>query len=318
MATWGNRLRYDNQIIGFKRHVSNAEVEDRRMPNTAFGHVKRRKPPLSWTAARILFAGSKDQHFLDRAWIGHLLRLCPGKLKRSMALRLIGLSPHYWWYQWSDLYPASMKRRDILEAEYLRNQKSRQKLCDDMLRPHLKAGSRVIDFGCGPGFLANSVSRHVGNVTGVDISAGILTCARVINAAGNISYTRNESNALGSFPDGRTDLVYSFAVFQHLTKVQTGAFVGEFFRILALGGKAIIHTILQGPGRREWNPEGARNWILRRTTIRFTLYTEDEWHAILREAGFASVRVHRISEFSDLEDDIRDEHVVIAEKKLTQ
>src|SRR3990172_1463698 len=60
------------------------------------------KRPLLWQVGRLLFAVSRDQAFLDRA--GWILSLAPGRQRRSWALRLLSLSPHYFIYQWTELY----------------------------------------------------------------------------------------------------------------------------------------------------------------------------------------------------------------------
>ncbi len=141
-----------------------------------------------------------------------------------LALRLLSLSPHYWVYQWTNRYPPYCTRQQILAAEYERNAASRQQLCDNLLRPYLRPEMTVLDFGCGPGFLAKAVSACVSRVIATDVSRGVIACAQQINAADNLRYVVNGLSDLENVDTSSIDFVYSFAVFQHLTKDQSLAF----------------------------------------------------------------------------------------------
>src|SRR5688572_28755083 len=91
-----------------------------------------------------------SQNFLNRAWVPWLLRTTPGSARRRVALEILALSPHYF------LTPPSAEksRQEWLLAECERNRRSREELADSVLAPFLEPAATVLDYGCGPGFLA--------------------------------------------------------------------------------------------------------------------------------------------------------------------
>jgi 2-polyprenyl-3-methyl-5-hydroxy-6-metoxy-1,4-benzoquinol methylase len=190
---------------------------------------------------RATWGGS--QNFLGARWVERVVEKAPDLVRERVALRLLSLSPHYFY------------DRD-LQAESDRNRKSRLILADELIGPHLTPGARVLDYGCGPGYLAAAVSRQAARVDAVDISRGVLACARVLNGRSNITYqTPDEFGARGS----RVDLAYSFAVVQHLR----AAAVERALRLLAEAlrpGDLLLHFAMPGEVWRteaQWLADGS-------------------------------------------------------------
>jgi SAM-dependent methyltransferase len=265
-----------------------------------------RVPGFTWRLARLLIASSKAHAFLDRRWIPWLMRCLPRPAQRALALRLLSLSPHYWMHQWLDCYPLEMSRGEVLRAECERNLASRQQLCDRLLRRYLEPSLTVLDFGCGPGFLARAVSPHVRQVVATDISRGVLACARGLNAAPNIRYQHNSSTDLRGVADASIDLLYSFAVIQHLRKEYAALFFKEFARVLRPGGRGVVH-FLQGQSRVH-EKEG---WEVGRVEVRMAYYTQAEVLAVAREAGLKDARVVAVSSLCHIDDNIGAEHLLL-------
>jgi 2-polyprenyl-3-methyl-5-hydroxy-6-metoxy-1,4-benzoquinol methylase len=145
--------------------------------------------------SRATWGGS--QNFLGARWVEWAVARCPRATRGRVALRFLSLSPHYFY------------DRD-LAAEAARNRRSRQILADELIAPLVAPGARVLDYG--PGYLAAAVAGRAGQVDAVDISRGVLACARALNGLPNIRYqTPDEYRAAGL-----VDLAYSFAVVQHL------------------------------------------------------------------------------------------------------
>ncbi len=265
----------------------------------------------AWRLMRLLVASSKDHAFLDRPWIPWLLRVTPSRLRRPLALRLLSLSPHYWVYQWTNHYPADLSRGEILRREYERNAASRQEICDKLLSQFLRPEMTVLDFGCGPGFLARCVSRLVTDVVATDVSRGVTACARQINPAQNLRYANNGLSDLADLPDASFDFVYSFAVFQHLLKEQTLAFLKEFARVLRPGATGAFHSILKEPDAAPRYPEQSTDgWIAQRVNLRMVYFSADEMRDQAGKAGLADVGITRVEELADIDDDIGKEHLV--------
>ena len=108
-----------------------------------------------------------------------------------------------------------------------------------------RPAGRALDFGCGAGRLAEAMCDHAAEVTGYDISPGMLEKAR--GRGGRATYT-------DVLPDGPFDWLNSFIVFQHIPPVRGLALMAELLRRLAPGG----HVSLQVTVWREPHLEPAR------------------------------------------------------------
>lgn len=270
-----------------------------------------RTPPPGWRYVQLILAGSRNHAFLDRHWVVGAFHLLPQRFHQPFALRLLGLSPHYWVYQWTNLYPPEYSRLQVLQAEFDRNARSRVELCDKLLKPHLLAGETVMDFGCGPGFLAKLTAAHVGQVLAVDVSRGVLACAQALNGAENLRYVRTGTSGLAAIPDHSLDLIYSFAVFQHVRKEDAAAIFAEFARVLRPGGKVLCHVILKEEGEGRFPDPSAGDWVQQRVMLRMLYYTAAEMTGVVTQAGFQNVQIMKISDYAHVNDDIGQEQLMI-------
>ncbi|MBM3812121.1 MAG: methyltransferase domain-containing protein [Acidimicrobiia bacterium] len=97
---------------------------------------------------------------------------------------------------------------------------------------------RALEIGCGPGRLMLPLSRHFGEIHGVDISEEMIELARRNLAAVRNAHPRHAPNSnLEAFASDSFDFVYSYAVFQHIPdrEVVTG-YLKEAQRVLKPGG----------------------------------------------------------------------------------
>lgn len=262
-----------------------------------------RRPSLAWQIARLALAGSRRQAFLDQRWIGPLLlRVTPRRRRRSLALRILSLSPHYFIYQW-ERYPDDWSRRRILRAESERNSRSRRQIAETILAPLIAEDAAVLDFGCGPGYLAGHVRGLAREVVAVDVSSVALACANVLNPGP--SYRRNRDGRL-PVADGSIDVVYSIAVLQHLDRAHWPACFAEFARVLRPGGRGLCHVALA-----EHDPVAYREpaGMRARYSLRFEEHTGDDVAAALSDAGFVDVRIEPIGSGAGIDDDVGRQHV---------
>jgi SAM-dependent methyltransferase len=76
---------------------------------------------------------------------------------------------------------------------------------------------RALEIGCGPGRLMRMLSRHFGEIHGVDVSDEMIGLAR--QRLRDIPYAHVHANngaSLPQFADESFDFIYSYAVFQHI------------------------------------------------------------------------------------------------------
>lgn len=203
----------------------------------------------------LLLRGKEPQSFIGAKWLVFFLSICPHKHKRTLALIMLDQSPHYFYkYQ----HYKCLSYRKYLEAEYQRNYSSRRLIFDTIIRNYVNPGSMVIDYGCGPGFLARYVSEKVKHIYALDISLGALACARVINQRRNLEYLIISGKSLSRIPDASIDIVYSIAVAQHVTNEALMSIAGSCFRKLKEKGILLMHVQLEDSkwaGEEDWRKD---------------------------------------------------------------
>ncbi|GIH95180.1 class I SAM-dependent methyltransferase [Planobispora siamensis] len=105
----------------------------------------------------------------------------------------------------------------------------------------VRPGARVLDVGCGTGYLTRilaPVAGPSGHVTGVDPSEAMIAHARR-RAPGNCSYQVGAGQAL-EVPDASVDVVVSSLAVHHMPADARGTAVREMFRVLKPGGRLLI------------------------------------------------------------------------------
>ncbi|WP_146140246.1 class I SAM-dependent methyltransferase [Alsobacter soli] len=108
-------------------------------------------------------------------------------------------------------------------------------------------GSSVLDLGCGIGRLSRVLAEGGAEVTGADVSAGMVEEARRRCAdLDRVTFLQTSGHDLAGLVDGRFDLVLAVDVFPYL--VQAGGntaarHVAEAARVLRMGGRLVIANV---------------------------------------------------------------------------
>ena len=273
--------------------------------------------PLTAKFLYILASGFSKQNYLGQPLIPFLFRVVTKKYRRSLSLRLLGISPHYFIYQYSTKYPPTMSRIEILEAEYQRNVSSRKKICVQILQQYLSPQMTVLDFGCGPGYLAQEAAKFCNKVIAVDISCGVIACARELNSLDNISYYTNDGKSLSMLDDSSIDLIYSFAVVQHLSEELFEGFLREFFRVLKPRGKVVCHVVLGNNYPTEL--EGGKGlffskFLRKKFGLLMVLRSTKDLNQKIINTGFKEPTFIPVKQISDIEDTIVKQHLFVFSK----
>lgn len=252
----------------------------------------------------ITAASAGEQNFLGARWVPVVLAATPQRLRTDAALRLLALSPHYF---------APGQRIRHSEAE--RNRQTRQVLADEVLARYLHPDDDVLDVGCGPGYLAAAVAPRVHSVTAVDVSPGVLACARILNPAPNLEY-----RTVDEFTRTRrdVDVVYSFAVVQHLTDEVFARALRDWHAALRPGGLLILHVVVDDP---QWRTEAqwrADRGLVGRVKFRFGLNcfgrTAEQVRGLAAAAGFGELELVPMATVVDVDDDVARQHLLLARR----
>jgi len=133
-------------------------------------------------------------------------------------------------------------RRDQNDEEFFDTAKEIAASLEYELRrlpePRNRRALRALEIGCGPGRLMKPLSRHFGEIHGVDVADEMIARARANLRDIPHAHAHHTSGAdLAPFADESFDFVYSYAVFQHIpSRDVVMQYLHEARRVLKTGG----------------------------------------------------------------------------------
>lgn len=145
------------------------------------------------------------------------------------------------------------------------------------------APDRVLDVGCGTGYLLRALGRRYADaqqLCGIDAAPQMISTATAFDGDDRLSFSVGVAEEIGH-PDGTFDLVVSTTSFDHWTDQQAG--LVECARVLRPGG----HLVLVDQFSRWLLPTLA-------TSRRGKARTRSRATALLLRAGFRSPQWHRL------------------------
>ena len=153
--------------------------------------------------------------------------------------------------------------------------------------------ARVLDVGCGSGFIAHHLSALLGaRVLGLDVRKG---------ADAPIEYRRFDGARL-PVPDGSFDAALLCYVLHHAQDQR--AFLGEVRRALPCGGLVVVYEDMP---ESLWDRAvcGIHDRMWRGRTGPCSFRREDEWRALFNSVGFEVASERRLSRFRNLAHPVR-------------
>ncbi|MCY4370366.1 MAG: class I SAM-dependent methyltransferase [bacterium] len=124
--------------------------------------------------------------------------------------------------------------------------------CAAFLLPRLSSATFLLDLGSGPGTITAGLARRVGQVIGLDISAGMVESARRHVAREGINNASFRTGSAYDLPwdDNHFDVVYAHQILQHLADPVRA--LREAGRVLKPGGLLAVRdadygTMVHGP-----------------------------------------------------------------------
>jgi len=113
-------------------------------------------------------------------------------------------------------------------------------------RFNVGAGTRIADFGCGPGLYANRLAKLGARVTGIDFSARSIAHARTVAAAENLAAAYVNQDYLAFETDDRFDIILMIMCdFCALGPAQRLTMLRKFQALLASGGSVLLDVYSQ-------------------------------------------------------------------------
>lgn len=105
----------------------------------------------------------------------------------------------------------------------------------------VRRGSRIADFGCGPGLYTIQLARHGARITGIDFSLRSIQYARDAAATEGLEIHYVHQNYLEFETSARFDLVIMIMCdFSALSPMQRQTMLAKFSAILAPGGSVLL------------------------------------------------------------------------------
>jgi SAM-dependent methyltransferase len=150
--------------------------------------------------------------------------------------REIGATYPFWGVLTAPEYRAAEMAPEVLARFYETGREHIGSVADRLQRltgAPLKVGS-ALDFGCGAGRLAEAMTAYADQVTGIDVSPGMIEQARR-HGGGRVTYA-------GTLPDGTFDWINSFIVFQHIPPERGLKLLRDLLDRLAPGGLVSLHV----------------------------------------------------------------------------
>jgi 2-polyprenyl-6-hydroxyphenyl methylase/3-demethylubiquinone-9 3-methyltransferase len=133
------------------------------------------------------------------------------------------------WYTANDHPIALLRSENALRARWVSHEIKRM----------LGKGAKILDLGCGAGFLSNDLSADGFDVTGIDLSRNSLKVAKHYDKTQRVNYLYGDVYA-PPFEDSTFDVVCAMDILEHVEN--PSLLIQQASRVLRHGGVFFFHT----------------------------------------------------------------------------
>jgi 2-polyprenyl-6-hydroxyphenyl methylase / 3-demethylubiquinone-9 3-methyltransferase len=167
-----------------------------------------------------------------------------------------------WYSDWS--HPIALLRKE---------NETRNPWILETVEKILGPGKKILDIGCGGGFLTNALAQVGHDAVGVDLSNNSLKIAQAKDATKKAVYIQADALHL-PFPEKSFDVVCAMDLLEHVE--QPAEVIREASRVLKKGGLFFFHTFNRNPlswlfvikGVEWWMPNTPRHLHVYRLFIK--------------------------------------------------
>jgi len=167
-----------------------------------------------------------------------------------------------WYSDWS--HPIALLRKE---------NETRNPWILETVEKILGPGKKILDIGCGGGFLTNALAQAGHDAVGVDLSNNSLKIAQAKDATQRALYIQADALRL-PFPEKSFDVVCAMDLLEHVE--QPAEVIREASRVLKEGGLFFFHTFNRNPlswlfvikGVEWWMPNTPRHLHIYRLFIK--------------------------------------------------
>lgn len=190
------------------------------------------------------------------------------------------LSPKAYWYLMGRFKPVRAVTSGYTDVdECLASGEGVVELLDKL--GALDTDATTLHIGSGLGRVESHLRTRVRRCVGVDVSPSMVKRARRLVSFDNVDFYCTDGKDLSRWPDGSFQVIYSFLVFQHLSRPQFRCYVEEAHAKLSKKGQFVFQMMVDDSGTRP-EPPPSHPYGLR-------YYRRAEVQELLERVGFDQI-----------------------------
>lgn len=168
----------------------------------------------------------------------------------------------------------------------------KESVVETFLKPHIQPMTKVVEIGAGHGRWTAEILALGGWTTVVDLNKSCIDyCRSRFADRENIAFLQTDGSSLMGIADGSIEFIWSYDVFVHLDASSIRGYFHEFRRVLAPGGRAVVHHAGRRHGMlrlaflRKIRPGGCRiyRWLSMRCSLMHDGWRSNVSRELVRE-----------------------------------